>query len=137
MNQYDPPRRTMRPVGTTIDGGDRNGHMGTNSCQAIRTVTSWRRGQVARGGRGARADGGERPPVPGDAGATAAPGPGRRGHRGRGDGPAGPLNFGTLDFVSKPLDLEQFRLTLDMIEMTSINRRLERVDLALDGQFQV
>jgi hypothetical protein len=39
--------------------------------------------------------------------------------------------------VSKPLDLEQFRLTLDMIEMTSINRRLERVDLALDGQFQV
>jgi hypothetical protein len=53
MNQYDPPRRTMRPVGTTIDGGDRNGHMGTNSCQAIRTVTSWRRGQAARGGRGA------------------------------------------------------------------------------------
>jgi hypothetical protein len=39
--------------------------------------------------------------------------------------------------VSKPLDLEQFRLTLDMIEMTSINRRLERVDLALDGEFQV
>lgn len=47
------------------------------------------------------------------------------------------LNLGALDFVRKPLDLEQFRLTLDMLELTSINRRLERVDRVLGGTAQL
>ncbi len=47
------------------------------------------------------------------------------------------LKRGALDFVRKPLNLEQFHLTLDMLELTSINRRLERVDLALSGAFQL
>jgi len=38
------------------------------------------------------------------------------------------LNLGALDVVRKPLDPEQFHLTLDMLELTSINRRLERVE---------
>jgi CheY-like chemotaxis protein len=42
------------------------------------------------------------------------------------------MNLGALDFVRKPVDLAHFRLALDMVELTSINRRLERVGLASD-----
>ena len=37
------------------------------------------------------------------------------------------MNLGALDFVRKPVDLHHFRLALDMVELTSINRRLERL----------
>jgi CheY-like chemotaxis protein len=49
------------------------------------------------------------------------------------------MNLGALDFVRKPVDLQHFRLALDMVELTSINRRLERVGLAseLDPVFRL
>jgi CheY-like chemotaxis protein len=47
------------------------------------------------------------------------------------------LDLGALDFVRKPLNFEQFNLALDMLELTSINRRLERVDRMLEGALQV
>ncbi|MBI3628522.1 MAG: hypothetical protein HY217_02875, partial [Candidatus Rokubacteria bacterium] len=46
------------------------------------------------------------------------------------------LSLGALDFIRKPLSFEQFRLTLDMLEMTTVKHRLHDIDLALDLAFR-
>jgi CheY-like chemotaxis protein len=46
------------------------------------------------------------------------------------------LRLGALDFLSKPLNLAQFRLTLDMLELTSVKRRLHDIERALDLAFR-
>ena len=42
------------------------------------------------------------------------------------------LRLGALDFLRKPLNLEQLRLTLDMLELASVKRRLHDIDRARD-----
>ena len=50
---------------------------------------------------------------------------------GAGEGEAATcLRLGALDFLRKPLDLEQLRLTLKMLELTSVTRRLHDIDRA-------
>lgn len=49
---------------------------------------------------------------------------------------ASSLTLGALDFLRKPLNFEQFRLTLNMLELTSVKQRLHNIDLALDLAFQ-
>ncbi|PYM82664.1 MAG: hypothetical protein DME09_13490 [Candidatus Rokuibacteriota bacterium] len=52
---------------------------------------------------------------------------------GAGEGEAATcLRLGALDFLRKPLDLEQLRLTLKMLELTSVTRRLHDIDRARD-----
>ena len=46
------------------------------------------------------------------------------------------LSLGALDFIRKPLSFEQFRLTLDMLELTTVKHRLHDIDLALDLAFR-
>ncbi len=46
------------------------------------------------------------------------------------------LTLGALDFLRKPLSLEQFRLTLNALELTSVQQRLHNIDLVLDLAFQ-
>lgn len=45
------------------------------------------------------------------------------------------LSLGALDFIRKPLNFEQFRLTLDVLELTSVKHRLHDIDLALTLAF--
>jgi CheY-like chemotaxis protein len=42
------------------------------------------------------------------------------------------LRLGALDFLRKPLNLEQLRLTLNMLELASVKRRLHDIDRARD-----
>lgn len=46
------------------------------------------------------------------------------------------LSLGALDFIRKPLSFQQFRLTLDMLELTTVKQRLHDIDLALDLAFR-
>ncbi len=50
---------------------------------------------------------------------------------GAGEGEAATcLRLGALDFLRKPLNLEQLRLTLNMLELASVKRRLHDIDRA-------
>src|SRR5438105_1061171 len=52
---------------------------------------------------------------------------------GAGEGEAATcLRLGALDFLRKPVDLEQLRLTLRMLELASVTRRLHGIDRARD-----
>jgi len=48
---------------------------------------------------------------------------------GAGEGEAATcLRLGALDFLRKPLNLEQLRLILNMLELASVKRRLHDID---------
>ena len=45
------------------------------------------------------------------------------------------LKAGVLHFLRKPLDMEQFRLTLDMLELTGTKARLDTIERAFQLAF--